>query len=169
MTPTPATRRDGLIVRELDDETLIYDRERDEAHCLNRTAAFIWKHCDGQLSVAEIAVLLEKELQIKVDPEIVWLALARLHSKHLLKKTSPQEDLRQRISRRAMAARLAQAMVIALPIITTIAAPTPASAGSCSPNCGVGPTAECCPAGCPCSTSAMCCSGVCSTGSCTGG
>jgi hypothetical protein len=166
-TPTPATRRDGLIVRELDDETLVYDRERDEAHCLNRTAAFVWKHCDGQLSVPEIAVLMEKEFHTKVDPEIVSLALGRLHSKRLLTETIPRKDLGQGISRRAMTGRIAQAMVMALPIITTIVAPTPASAASCSPNCGTGPLAECCPEGCPCSGSAMCCSGQCSGGFCT--
>jgi len=168
-TPTPATRREGLIVRELEDETLVYDRERDEAHCLNRTAAFIWKHCDGELTVSEIAVLMEKEFRTKVDPEFVRLALARLHSKHLLAQTISHQAFTQRISRRELASRLAQAVVIALPIITTIVAPTPASAGSCSPNCGSGPLAECCPGGCPCSGSAMCCSGACSAGSCTAG
>jgi hypothetical protein len=36
MLHTPTARKDQLIVKELDDETLVYDLERDEAHCLNQ-------------------------------------------------------------------------------------------------------------------------------------
>lgn len=176
MTHIPAARRDGLVVRELEDETLVYDLERDEAHCLNQTAALVWKHCDGQTTVAEIARLVEEDLpateaatfaRSKVDEQVVWLALSQLRRKRLLTERILRPRSTPRISRREMAHKLAQAAVLALPFITTIAAPRPASAGSCSPNCGVPPTAECCPAGCPCATPAPCCSGVCSGGSCT--
>ena len=44
----PHARTDNLVIRELDDETLVYDMERDEAHCLNQTAALVWKQCDGK-------------------------------------------------------------------------------------------------------------------------
>jgi|SRR6185312_5640879 len=163
MPPKPPTRRHGLIVCELEDETLVYDRENDEAHCLNQTAALVWKHCDGVLSVAEISRLLEHELQEKVDEQIVWLALSQLKKKRLL--AAPLRPSSPPISRREMAHKLAHAAVIALPLITTIIAPTPASAGSCS-NCGP-PTAICCPAGCPCQNGMICCTGTCSSGSCT--
>lgn len=39
----PQARRTGLSIQELPDETLIYDRENDQANCLNATAAEIWK------------------------------------------------------------------------------------------------------------------------------
>ncbi len=39
----PHGRKDGLVVKELGNETLVYDLERDEAHCLNQTAALVWK------------------------------------------------------------------------------------------------------------------------------
>lgn len=168
MTHTPTTRRDGLIVRELEDETLVYDLQRDEVHCLNRTAALVWKHCDGRLTVAEITKRVEDELQVTLDEQVVWLALAQLRGKRLLAERIPRARSAPRISRREMAHRLAQAMVIALPLITTIVAPTPSYAGSlnCS-TCGIGPTAECCMTGCPCQVPAPCCSGICSSGSCT--
>jgi Coenzyme PQQ synthesis protein D (PqqD) len=164
-TTAPPTRRDGLIVLELEDETLVYDRESHEAHCLNRTAALIWKHCNGRLTVAEITKLLANELHGKVDEQVVWLALSQLSKKQLLADQIPRQWAAPRITRREMAHRLAQAVVIATPIIATIIAPTPATAGSCS-NCGP-PPAICCAAGCPCQGSAICCSGVCSSGSCT--
>lgn len=180
VTHHPTARRDGLIVRELEDETLVYDLERDEAHCLNQTAALVWKHCDGRRTVQEITQLLEDELQAaqsdtktssgsQVDEQVVWLALSQLRRKRLLTERIPRAHSTPRISRREMAHRLAQAAVLALPLITTIAAPRPASAASCSPNCGVPPTAECCPAGCPCTANApnICCTGICSAGQCT--
>ena len=46
-------REDGLIVREVDGETLVYDRRRHKAHCLNRAAALVWRQCDGTTSVAD--------------------------------------------------------------------------------------------------------------------
>lgn len=168
MTHTPTRRRDGLIVRELEDETLVYDLKRDEAHCLNRTAALVWKHCDGRLTVAKITKLIEHALQATVDEQVVCLALSQLRGKRLLAERIPRTLSTSRISRREMAHKLAQAMVIALPLITSIAAPKPAYAGSlnCS-TCGIPPTAECCMTGCPCQGPAVCCSGECVASSCT--
>ena len=44
----PHARVNELIVRELPEETLVYDQKHDKAHCLNRAAALVWRHCDGQ-------------------------------------------------------------------------------------------------------------------------
>ncbi len=180
MLHIPTARREGLIVRELEDETLVYDLERDAAHCLNQTVALVWKHCDGLTTVAEITKVLNGELRAtqsdtktsahaQVDEQLVWLALSQLRRKRLLRERIIRTRSMPRISRREMAHRLAQAAVLALPLITSIATPRPASAASCSPNCGVPPTAECCPAGCPCTASNpnICCTGICSAGSCT--
>src|SRR6185295_2652451 len=175
MFHTPTARHAGLIVKELEDETLVYDLERDEAHCLNQTAALIWKQCDGRSSIDEIATRIGNELNEAVDPNVVWLALAQLRRRRLLAKRLPRPAHRlptgasgARLSRRELALKLGKVMVIALPVITTIASPRAASAGgSCDPNCGVPPTAICCPTGCPCLTGAPCCSGQCSAGSCT--
>ena len=94
MTHTPTARRDRLIVRELENETLVYDQERDEAHCLNQTAALVWKHCDGRTTVDEIALRLGDELQQTVESRVVWLALARLRRKRLLLERVPREATR---------------------------------------------------------------------------
>ena len=50
----PLARNEGLVIKELPDELLIYDTETDRAHCLNETAAFVWLRCDGRKSLAEI-------------------------------------------------------------------------------------------------------------------
>ena len=50
----PRARKDGLVIKELSNETLVYDLERDEAHCLNQTAGLVWKQCDGRTTVTKI-------------------------------------------------------------------------------------------------------------------
>ena len=58
----PLSRTDNLVIRELDDETLVYDMERDEAHCLNQTAALVWQQCDGKTTAAQAARILENQV-----------------------------------------------------------------------------------------------------------
>ena len=45
----PAAREARLLVRELAEEVLVYDEEGHRAHCLNRTAALVWKSCGPAL------------------------------------------------------------------------------------------------------------------------
>lgn len=172
MSLTPTARREGLVIQELEDETLVYDRERDKAHCLNQTAALVWKYCNGSFTVNEIAERVRIALHEEVDAKIVWLALAELRKKRLLVEPLPSaaktiNDRRPYISRRALAIKFGKGMVVALPLITTIFAPAPAAAGSLSCSNCEPPTAECCPPSCPCTASPSCCSGQCSGGFCT--
>ncbi|HEY0004483.1 MAG TPA: hypothetical protein VGB17_06700, partial [Pyrinomonadaceae bacterium] len=51
----PLARKEGLVVRELADELLVYDTRRDRAHCLNKTASLVWQRCDGLTSTSEMA------------------------------------------------------------------------------------------------------------------
>jgi hypothetical protein len=48
-------------VREIDGETLVYDRARDAATCLNVLPPKVWPQCDGETSVAGIAVALGED------------------------------------------------------------------------------------------------------------
>lgn len=92
----PEARRDGIIRKEVDGELLVYDLTRDKAHCLNESAAAIWKRCDGRTSTKEIAASLAKEVGATVDERVVWLALADLRRSHLLEEP---RDKNQRPSR----------------------------------------------------------------------
>ncbi|MBW1688466.1 MAG: PqqD family protein, partial [Deltaproteobacteria bacterium] len=69
---------------ELPDELLVYDLERHKAHCLNPTAALVFKHCDGRTSVKQIARTLGSELEFAADERLVWLSLERLGKANLL-------------------------------------------------------------------------------------
>ena len=39
--------RDDVILRQLDEEWVIYDPRSQEIHVLNRTAALVWLYCTG--------------------------------------------------------------------------------------------------------------------------
>jgi hypothetical protein len=84
MKALPRARQASLIIKEVDDETLVYDVEADKAHCLNTTAAQVWKSCDGKTSVKEIATQMSSTDGAPVDESLVWLALDQLEKFKLL-------------------------------------------------------------------------------------
>ncbi len=133
----PEARRAGLITEELPEEILVYDLRRHRSYCLNRTAALVWRHCDGQTPVAELARLLQNELQVPASEEVVWLALRQLSTADLLRKgmTWPLEV--PRYSRREVARRFALlgGLSVLVPAVASIVAPTAAQAASCVQNC----------------------------------
>jgi hypothetical protein len=147
----PKARKEKLIIKELADETLVYDRENDRAHCLNSTAARVWQHCDGQSSVSEIAESLAKQTETKVDDTIVWLALDQLQKFNLLEEAPTAPEHLARMNRRQLVRKVGLA-TLALPVIISIASPTPAQTAS---QCACAP-ANCRPVGCPCTNPSQC-------------
>lgn len=131
----PRARQEGLLVQELPDEVLVYDQERHKAHCLNKTAALVWKSCDGQASVSAVAKQLEQTIGASVDEDVVWCALNQLEKDHLLEEKVTWPVGVKPISRRELMRRLGIGAAIAVPLITSIIAPTAAYAGS-QPNSG---------------------------------
>src|SRR5688500_15534037 len=83
-TAPPRARRDGLIVQKLAGETLVYDTERDKAHCLPPALAAIWERCDGRSDTATIAGSLPRRVGGPIAPELVEVALHRLSRARLL-------------------------------------------------------------------------------------
>lgn len=153
----PFARKQGLVIQELPDEVLVYDLDRDRAHCLNQTAAFVWQRCDGKNTTRQIARTLGQQFDCAVDEKIVWLALEQLGSNHLLDRQPAPPPAMMGMNRRAMVRALGLAAVVAVPVVTSIVAPTPTQAATCVPNGGT------------CSVGAECCSGICTTGTCQPG
>jgi len=144
----PQARRDGLVVRELPDEIVVYDTERHEAHCLNETAAAVWRHCDGETSPTEISFRLAREFATPVEEDVVWLALEELSKQQLLEQAvaRPTGLTRGDVIRRAGLV----ASVLAVPAVFSMAAPD-AKAGNCGKSC-VGPGNGDCAGGSTCLT-----------------
>jgi hypothetical protein len=152
----PLARKEGLIVQQMPDEVLVYDLDRHKAHCLNRTAALVWQHCDGASSVSQIADQLEKEFNAPVSDDVVYLALDQLGKDGLLEKHVMLPGEMGQVSRRELMRRVGLATVIALPVVASIIAPTAAHAVTCIAS------------GQPCSPTVVCCStlATCTTGNC---
>jgi len=128
----PRARRDGLVVQDLADETLVYDLQRDRAHCLNRTAALVWRRCDGRTSVAGLANLLQDAVGLPAAEAVVWMALERLGKAHLLQERITPPGGAGRYSRREVLRRLsiAAGLAVLLPAVQSILAPEAVQAAS---------------------------------------
>ena len=120
------------MVQELPDEVLIYDLDRDKAHCLNQTAAFVWKQCDGHTSIEEIGERFAATFGADVDGAMVRLALDQLEKFNLLNESIKLPVGMNRLSRRAVIRTMGMAAVVAVPLITSIVAPTVQAVSSCA-------------------------------------
>jgi hypothetical protein len=145
----PRARMDCLS-REFGDELLVYDQQRNVGHCLNATAAEAWKLCDGKRNASELAKILTQQLSAPVNESVVQLALEELSKARLLIEV---EKPVRRTSRREAIRAIGIAGAIALPLVTSLVAPTPARAASCLPKLST------------CATNAQCCSGNCNASS----
>jgi len=125
----PQAREHGLLVNALPDEVLVYDLERNNAHCLNDFAARVWKHCDGRTPAAKMAVLLAGEVNRQVSQDEIWFALKRLGKAHLLTDPVAMPEGAVRLSRREVVRR--SGLAAGLAIVTSIVVPTAAMAASC--------------------------------------
>jgi coenzyme PQQ synthesis protein D (PqqD) len=154
-------RTEGLIVRELETEVLVYDLECHKAHCLNKTAAAVWRHCDGETPAAEIGFRLAKEFGEPVAEDVVWLALDQLSGLKLLTAPVVRPDglSRTQLVRRAGLV----AAAVALPTAVSLLAPTAAEAVTCGHTGGActGSGQGTCCNGCVCTGSPLTCQGTC--------
>lgn len=133
----PRARKDDLLVEELGEELLLYDRDSHTAHCLSPIAACLWRHCDGEHDVTKLAELTGAGESLIAD------ALHELREKDLL---AAEPELMQStipgISRREAIGRAARygAAAAAGSLIVSATAATPAMASSgeepCEPNKG---------------------------------
>ena len=150
MEKMPQARKSGLIIQEVDSEILIYDQVSNKAHCLNQTAAKVWKYCDGEISLADACSALSRELETPVDERLVWYAVDQFSKDNLLQQEfTPPAFVIAGLNRRQMVRTLGLAALVAVPLVTSIVAPTPAQAATCRPT------------GAACTGGGQCCSGTC--------
>ncbi len=137
----PRFRDNEIVIQELGDEILVYDLKTNKAHSLNPTAAFIWKNCNGNTSVEDLAAMVEAKLKLKCNQDLVNLALADLSKINLIR---PKIAKSSSISRRNLLTHYGAA-AIAIPVIASLVAPTAAQVASClamGQMCTLG--SECC-------------------------
>jgi hypothetical protein len=157
----PVARRDGLLTRELKDELLVYARDEHRAHCLNRTAATVFRNADGTRSIADLALLLAPRADRAAAEAVVGETLDRLAEAGLLEGPPAAPGL----SRREVVRRVGLGAAILLPAIVSIVAPTPAeAAATCVTSCAIAAD------GTPCTCfGASPCTATCVSNSCSDG
>lgn len=151
----PLMRTEGLVAQALADEILVYDSRRHKAHCLNRTAASLWKRCDGKTTIAQMCELMTEEFGAPVTEPVARIGLAQLRRARLLEEPIAQaRSPIAGISRREVIRRVGAAAAVALPMVTSIIAPKAAQAANCRAN------------GDTCNGNGNCCSHSCVGGIC---
>jgi Coenzyme PQQ synthesis protein D (PqqD) len=122
-TKLPFLRTENLVVKELPNELLIYDLEKNKAFCLNETARLIMDECDGKTSIDEATESLSRKLKSKVTEDMVWMVVEQFEKSNFLKGNYEIPVQTSRVSRRKIL-QTAAALGIALPIVTSLVAPT---------------------------------------------
>lgn len=152
----PMARQTGLVVQEMPDEVLVYDLNTNKAHCLNQSAAFVWRSCDGAKSVPDIVREFEANGKGKVTEDFVWLAIDQLNQNGLLDGSIAPRFAGQ--SRRQVLKTIGLASMVALPVIASLVAPKNAlGAISCScSNAGQCLTRTSCPSQSVCNQFGVC-------------
>lgn len=147
----PEARTGSIVTQEVSGELLVYDLESNKAHCLNSTAGFVWKTCDGTKTAAEIREDFERATGEVLPADILSLAIEQLYSVNLL---VAGDDLPVTgISRRKLLKKAGFAAAVALPLVSSLAIPSTVFA-----------SASGLPSGSPCTSPIECSSGVCVPG-----
>ncbi|NJM52004.1 MAG: PqqD family protein [Blastocatellia bacterium] len=84
----PSMRTANLVVKELSNEILIYDLEKNKAFCLNETARLIMDECDGVKSIDEAAESLNRKLKAGISEEMIWMVIEQLKTPISLNKNT---------------------------------------------------------------------------------
>jgi hypothetical protein len=147
----PVARTDGLNVKRMGSEAVVFDPESGNVHHLNNVAEVVWRACDGKTDVAGLTRIVARVTNVDNPGPAVELALEQLSSRGLLSTNVERANSDRRRNRRDALKTLAKAM--AIPIVLTLTA-SRARAQTISDYCPGGcATQDGCPAGyCRCGT-----------------
>jgi hypothetical protein len=130
MTKKPISRKSNVVVQNLENEVLIYDLTINKAFCLNETSGLVFALCDGTRTVAEISDEMSKQLNDLVGEDLVYLALDELKKNNLLENSEEFTNYFAGMSRREVVKTVGLATMVALPIISSVVAPSAVMAQS---------------------------------------
>ncbi len=158
MKTAPQSRQTNIVVQELHGETLIYDLSLNKAFCLNEASAIVWKACDGEKTLSEITQTVRMKLSSAINEDFVWLALERLKKENLLTNCDEIDSDFNGLSRREVIKKIGFSSMVAIPMITSLVAPSAVHAqstcGACQCSGLLAPVTVCppgfadCPQGC---------------------
>ncbi|MCH7591690.1 MAG: PqqD family protein [Planctomycetes bacterium] len=91
------TRRDNIVVCELDGEAVLYDERSGAVHRFNETALTVWKACDGSRSAPAIARIIAGRYALDSNRARTEVdnVIRKLTAKGLLLEASGAGDLQR--------------------------------------------------------------------------
>ncbi len=170
MNIKPISRKQNIVVQEFEKELLVYDLQINKAFCLNETSAIIYQLCDGTKSVAEISQTLYKNLKQSISEDLIWLALDSFKKENLLEEGESFAVNFNGLTRRQVIKKVGFATMIALPVVSSVVAPSATMAASgglalfaactTNPDCASGHCNTCNDGLCPVIGAKYCCVGT---------
>lgn len=126
----PLARSEGLLLEQVGSETVVYDPETREAHCLSALAAAVFAECDGRTPVDRIAERAGSRMGEPINVQHVEAAIEQLEQRGLLSGPMPAVARSNGLSRRQLMHRTAgaTAALSAVPLVTSIVTPAFAQA-----------------------------------------
>lgn len=85
--PERPKARDDVVFRQLDEEWVLFDPVANRLHVLNLTAALIWTHLTGDMTVSELAEALRSAFDDAASTDLtkdVDQAVSRFSAEGLL-------------------------------------------------------------------------------------
>lgn len=122
MKKLPPTRTESIVEQISGKEVLLYDLTTNKAYCLNETSSIIYKACNGATTFDE----LKSKHQFTDD--LIYLALEQLQKDNLI-DGEPITHFAG-MNRREVIRKVGLASMIALPVISSLVAPSAANAAS---------------------------------------
>ena len=89
-------RRTGVQSRLVEGELIVLDREHGLIHQFNKTATFIWEHCDGQQSADAVCESFEVD-EATATKEVIE-TLERLQNLELIGDDQTNDKPERRIN-----------------------------------------------------------------------
>lgn len=142
----PIARKNEIVSQEFENEVLIYDLHIHKAFCLNQTSALVWRLCDGNRSVSQIADEMSKNLKTLVSEDLVLFALGELSGNNLLQINTNSDSFFPTQNRREIIKKIGFTSLIALPLVSALVAPPATSAqsgGGIGQACTLGNSSTC--------------------------
>ena len=127
MNILPRMRQSDLVIKEFENEILIYDLILNKAFALNQTSMIVYRACDGKTSFDEL------KGQHDLTDEIIFLALDQLQKLNLIAENQLYTSPFQGMKRREVIKRIGLSSMIMLPLISSIIAPNAVNAASGAP------------------------------------
>ena len=117
----PLARRDALLLQNVGDQLVVYDQKCQRLHVLSRSAALVWRHCDGGRDVEQLAALVGRELGTPAGDEVVLSALEQLDAAELLIARQGSTTSADSVTRREMMSRALGGLAagVLLPVVTS--------------------------------------------------